>query len=96
MKRQLKASAILASTLVILASSGAHASWTCNQHGAVVTQSDGTVLYLGNNCDAAREGGGTGYWINAASFLAVFIGDQRYQVAVGSGIDCLPFCTPPE
>lgn len=64
----------------------------CNQHGAVVTLEDGTVLYLGNNCDAARKGGGSGRWWNAASFIGVQIGDRAYMVAEGSGIDCLPYC----
>lgn len=64
----------------------------CNENGAVVTRMDGTVLYLGKSCDAARRGGGEGTWFNAASFLAVFIDGQSYRVAEGSGIDCLPFC----
>jgi len=96
MKRHLKSVIVLASTLAILGSTAAQASWTCNEHGAVVTQSDGTVLYMGKNCDVVRKGGGSGYWFNAASFLAVVVGDQTYQVAVGSGIDCLPFCTSPD
>ena len=65
---------------------------TCNANGAVVTYANGTTLYLGKSCDAARKGGGTGYWFNAASFLAVFIEGEPYRVAEGRGIDCLPFC----
>ena len=67
----------------------------CNQHGAVVTMPDGAVLYLGKNCDAARKGGGTGAWWNAASFLVVEIDGKPYRVAEGTGIDCLPFCENP-
>ncbi len=68
----------------------------CNEHGAVVTLADNTVLYLGKNCDAAREGGGAGYWWNAASFLGVEIAGKTYMVAEGTGIDCLPFCSLPD
>ena len=67
----------------------------CNEHGAVVTLTDGTVLYLGKNYDAARKGGGAGKWWNAASFLGVEIDGKSYMVAEGSGIDCLPFCSNP-
>lgn len=65
----------------------------CNKNGAVVTQADGTVLYLGKNCDAAREGGGSGKWWNAASFLGVKIDGNTYMVT--EEIDCLPFCENP-
>ncbi|MEM8541494.1 MAG: hypothetical protein AAGF25_11120 [Pseudomonadota bacterium] len=70
----------------------------CNEHGAVVTRDDGTIFYLGKSCDAAIEGGGTGRWFNAASFLAVLIGDsfetsQGYQIF--SEIPCLDFCQSP-
>lgn len=68
----------------------AHAAVTCNAHGAVVTATDGTVFYLGRNCDAAIEGGGTGIWFNAASFLAVHIDGQGYRIT--EEVDCLPFC----
>ena len=68
----------------------ANASVVCNAHGAVVTTKDGTVLYLGTNCDAARKGGGSGIWFNAASFLAVMIDGKGHQVT--EEIDCLPFC----
>lgn len=71
----------------------ASASVECNDHGAVVTTTDGSILYLGNNCDAAREGGGTGVWFNAASFLSVMIDGEAYMV--NEEIGCLPFCESP-
>lgn len=82
----------------LLAATSAHTEETvkCNQHGAAVTLTDGTVLYLGKNCDAARKGGGAGYWWNAASFLGVEIDGKAYMVAEGRGIDCLPFCSLPD
>lgn len=67
----------------------------CNKHGAVVSLTDGTILYLGKNCDAARKDGGTGIWWNAASFLGVEVDGNAYMVAEGTGIDCLPFCEIP-
>ena len=83
--------------LVFLFSSAAHAdeSVTCNKHGAVVSLENGTVLYMGKDCDAIRKGGDKGFWWNAASFLAVDIEGDVYRVAVGQGIDCLPFCELP-
>ncbi|MGJ8534892.1 MAG: hypothetical protein ACSHYC_22100 [Alphaproteobacteria bacterium] len=80
--------AILAAT-----TTQANANAKCNEHGAIVTQTDGTVLYLSKNCDAARKGGGTGKWWNAASFLGVKIDGQAYMVT--EEIDCLPFCENP-
>ena len=77
--------AMMATTIV-----QASPSQLCNEHGAVVTLDDGTVLYLGKNCDAAEKGGSTGTWFNAASFLAVMLEDATYQVH--GDIDCLPFC----
>jgi len=74
--------------LAVVASAAAAVS--CNQHGAVVTRDDGTVLYLGRNCEAARKGGGTGWWWYAASFIGVEIDGKTF--AVREEIDCLPFC----
>lgn len=87
------------STLIFVASASFAETYECNAHGAVVTQEDGTVFYLGKNCDAAIKGGGTGHWVNAASFRAVVIGEdwqnsQSYQVF--SEIPCLGFCQPPD
>lgn len=86
---------ILALALFATTVGQANSEAKCNKHGAVVTLTDGTVLYLGMNCDAARKGGGTGNWWNAASFLAVKIDGRHYKVAEGAGIDCLPFCESP-
>ncbi|NRB02388.1 MAG: hypothetical protein HRU30_03905 [Rhodobacteraceae bacterium] len=85
--------------LVLSVSSAAAETYQCNAHGAVVTKPDGTVLYLGKSCDAAVQSGGTGFWFNAASFLAVFIGPdlgtaKAYQVQ--SEIPCLEFCQAPD
>ena len=71
----------------------AAADVACNAHGAVVTMDDGTVLYLGKTCEAAREGGGEGRWWNAASFLAVQIDGEPYMVR--EDVDCVPFCELP-
>ncbi len=81
---------LLICALLAAMAAQASAADRCNAHGAVVTQTDGTVLYLGKNCDAARKGGGTGRWWNAASFLGVNIDGQAYMVT--EEIDCLPFC----
>ncbi|MEP3279291.1 MAG: hypothetical protein ABJN26_12615 [Stappiaceae bacterium] len=86
---------ILMLTLIVVTNAHAGEEIKCNEHGAVVTLEDGTILYLGKNCDAARKGGGVGKWWNAASFLGVEIDGKAYMVAEGSGIDCLPFCTNP-
>lgn len=45
----------------------------CNEHGAVLTTPRGEVYYLGNQCDAAQKGGGTGRWWLAASNLIIEI-----------------------
>ncbi len=87
---------ILLAALVVATSAQAEEIVKCNEHGASVTLTDGTVLYLGKQCDAAREGGGAGYWWNAASFLGVEIDGKAYMVAEGRGIDCLPFCSLPD
>ena len=71
----------------------AAADVACNAHGAVVTMDDGTKLYLGKDCDAARDGGGEGRWWNTASFLAVRIGDTSYMVR--EDVPCVPFCAYP-
>lgn len=77
---------------ILLAATIATASAAkCNQHGAVVTLKNGTVLYLGKNCDATLKDGGTGKWWNAASFLGVKIDGKAYMVK--EEIDCLPFCS---
>lgn len=49
---------ILLATLVIATSVQAEEIAKCNEHGALVTLTDCTVLYLGKQCDATREGGG--------------------------------------
>ena len=79
------------SSLAALTFAQAAAAAECNKNGAVVTLDDGTTLYLGKSCDAARKSGGTGSWWNAASFLGVKIGDKAYMVT--EDIDCLPFCS---
>jgi len=69
----------------------AQSGFQCNEHGAIVTIADGTVYYLGKNCDAAQKGGGTGKWWLAASALVVDIGGQ--PVRLPFEIDCdLPAC----
>lgn len=86
-------------TLILGASALSAETFECNAHGAVVTQADGTVLYLGNNCDAAIKGGGTGHWLNAASFLAVVIGEDwqnSKSFQVFSEIPCLEYCQAPD
>ena len=73
------------------AHSGAHGSVQCNDHGAVVSLEDGTVYYLGKNCDAAQKGGGTGKWWLAASAFVVDIGG--HPVRLPFEVDCdLPAC----
>lgn len=86
---------LLACILLAAVPAQADETISCNPHGAMVTLANGTILYLGKTCDAAEEGGGTGAWWNAASFLAVEIDGKMYAVAKGSGIDCLPFCKTP-
>lgn len=81
--------------IALFAASAAQAAagFQCNQHGAVVTLADGTVYYLGNKCDAAQKGGGTGKWWLAASFFAIEIDGQAIRLPFE--IDCdLPFCSP--
>ena len=84
---------ILACAALTLTLGQVSAGALCNKDGAVVTMSDGTVLYLGVGCDAAMKGGGTGFWFNAASFLAVHIDGKAYRVT--DEVDCLPFCRSP-
>lgn len=63
----------------------------CNQHGAVVTLSNGTIYYLGKTCDAAQKGGGTGRWYLAASAFVVEINGQAVRLPFE--VDCeLPAC----
>ncbi len=73
--------------------SQAIAGAVCDEHGAVVTLDDSTVLYLGKNCDAARGDGVSGLWFNAASFLVVQIGGDAFRMT--DEVDCLPFCESP-
>lgn len=83
----------LMSVLATCAVTAAHAQsgFQCNQHGAVVTLDNGTVYYLGNNCDAAQKGGGTGRWWLTASAFAVEIDGQARLLPFE--IDCdLPAC----
>ena len=82
---------MLACVLLAATVAQANAEAECNEHGAIATLTDGTVLYLGKNCDAARKGGGMGIWWNAASFLGVEIDGKAYMVT--EEIDCLPFCS---
>ena len=63
----------------------------CNGHGAIVTLTDGSVYYLGKNCDAALKGGGSGKWWLAASAFVVNIGGQPKRLPLE--VDCdLPAC----
>jgi hypothetical protein len=63
----------------------------CNEHGAIVTISDGTVYYLGKNCDAAQKDGGTGKWWLSASAFVVDIDGQPKRLPFE--VDCdLPAC----
>lgn len=84
---------IILAAIVIFSAVAAQAAdrYHCNAHGAVVTLADGTVYYLGKNCDAAQKGGGTGHWWLAASAYVVDIGGQPRQLPIE--IDCnLPAC----
>lgn len=83
---------VISIVVALVATAGqASAAVECNEHGAVFSLDDGTVLYLGKNCDAAREGGGTGTWWNAASFLGARIDGEVYMITEET--DCLPFCS---
>lgn len=85
---------LILTTVLLAATAGqAGAAVSCNKNGAVVARADGVVLYLGKSCDAARKGGGTGNWWNAASFLGVMIDGKTYMVK--EEIDCLSFCESP-
>lgn len=69
----------------------AQGSVQCNEHGAIVSLSDGTVYYLGNNCDAAQKDGGTGKWWLAASAFVVDVNGQPIRLPFE--VDCdLPAC----
>lgn len=46
-----------------------YSDWSCNADGAVHTQPDGTKLYFGKSCDAARSDGAEGHWWYADPFL---------------------------
>ncbi len=79
--------------LFVTSAAQAAAGFQCNQHGAIVTLADGTVYYLGNKCDAAQKGGGTGKWWLAASAFVVEI--DGYALRLPVEVDCdLPFCSP--
>lgn len=85
----------LAMVLMICAATAANAqtqgSFQCNEHGAVVALADGTVYYLGRNCDAAQQDGGTGRWFLAASAFVVEINGQSKRLPFE--VDCdLPAC----
>ncbi len=78
--------------MVCATAAQADANVTCNEHGAVVTLSDGAVYYLGKNCDAARKGGGTGKWWLTASAFAVGIDGRAILLPVEVDCDVLPAC----
>lgn len=85
----------VAVALMICAVTAANAqtqeAFQCNEHGAVVALADGTVYYLGRNCDAAQRGGGTGTWYLTASAFVVDINGQPKRLPFE--IDCdLPAC----
>lgn len=83
----------LTAALLTCAATAAHsgARVDCNAHGAVVTLANGTVYYMGKDCDAARKGGGTGKWWLAASAFVVQTDGQAIRLPVE--LDCdLPAC----
>ncbi len=83
----------LVAATVCLTTSTAYAgdSFQCNEHGAVVTLVDGTVYYMGKDCDAAQKGGGTGRWWLTASAFVVAIDGQPKRLPLE--VDCdLPAC----
>ena len=63
----------------------------CNAHGAVVTVPGGPTYYMGRNCDAAQEGGGTGRWYLAASAFFIEIDGEAIRLEQDIGCD-LPAC----
>lgn len=67
-------------------------SFVCNENGAVVTLSNGTIYYLGKNCDAARKGGGTGKWWLTASAFAVDTDGQAIRLPIEIDCPALPAC----
>lgn len=78
---------------LILATSMAQAdSFSCNENGAVVTLSDGTIYYLGKECDAVRKGGGTGKWWLTASAFAVETDGQALLLPIEIDCPALPAC----
>lgn len=82
---------IAALALCVATAAHAHVGVMCNSHGAVVTLDDGTVFYLGKDCDAARKGGGSGRWYLAASAFVVEIGGRPMRLPFE--VDCdLPAC----
>ncbi|MEO0371839.1 MAG: hypothetical protein AAF231_10315 [Pseudomonadota bacterium] len=62
--------------------------------GVSVMMDDGNLLFLNNDCTVTREGGGTGYWWNGASFFAVGIDGSIFRL--DRELEGLPFCAPPE
>jgi len=85
--RMLLSAIIIFSTTAVSAESNVQ----CNEHGAVVTMATETIYYLGKNCDAARQGGGTGRWWLTASAFAIEIDGQIKLLPFD--VDCdLPAC----
>jgi hypothetical protein len=82
---------VLLLTLSFASTAHAQARYDCNAHGAVVTMTDGTVYYMGKDCDAAQKGGGTGKWYLAASAFIIEINGKGFRLPIE--IDCdLPAC----
>ena len=66
-------------------------SFTCNEHGAVVTVANGPTYYLGNACGAYQPGVGEGRWWYAASGFVVDIGGNWTKF--NNDLDCpITFC----
>lgn len=80
-------------SLLCAATAQAHASFSCNDHGAVVTLSDGAVYYMGKNCDAARKGGGKGkWWLTASAFAIEIEGEAAFLLPFEVDCETLPGC----
>ena len=67
---------------------------TCNDHGAKVTFTDGSVVYLGKTCDAAIPGEGEGRWWYAASAFVFGVGSVSMRVSTELDCPVLPYCRP--
>ncbi|MEL6463769.1 MAG: hypothetical protein AAFQ58_02275 [Pseudomonadota bacterium] len=83
---------ILTLIFILACSIAQAASVTCNENGAVVRLTDGTIYYLGKSCDAASADGRTGTWWLSASAYVVSIDGNARRLPVEPDCPALPAC----